>query len=545
MSLLQREVKLAMARLVANRVQQKLGARQIADRVILKVGQVPVPAATTGAGGPPRVPQVDSEISGPTMPGGAAPRRTPPRPAPALETAPATRQAPASTSDSWYDLDGVTIDRPEEPPTHTTPSSPASAGQGWASPEFSEALRSAQSGQGWTARDEVLSRYRSNPAQLAQVERRLREGITPQEIMQEGGQYYVEPVVSPAAREAAVNRYQQLTGMMQQAGTALSDAIAQHGQQSSQAITARRRFDELQQRTERARAATRYQVDEQLAPQPQIRETIESEEATRPRPDQTLTTSPTPATQPEQDATPESPEQANAEAQEALTSPPPVPEDDAAMMAQNAAQMLEMDPNDPGLEAAMRGSVDEAAASFANDVVSRTTPGFMDWMTSNWQNLLVPAGIAAIAIGGVAGGTAGRIGQVLGLLAAGYGGYDLYQRWNNLAADPSQISDPTEQARIRFIQGAVQQAVLQAQQEGGQPFGDPAAATQAAAAETGLSQDQAAQWMQQAQQAVADARLMVGLGFTGQLRERVRQSAHEQFAPVYESIRQAQGGQQQ
>jgi len=58
--------------------------------------------------------------------------------------------------------------------------------------------------------------------------------------------------------------------------------------------------------------------------------------------------------------------------------------------------------------------------------------GMVDWLTSNWKTLLVPGGLLLAAFGGNAATT------MLGLAAAGYGGYDLYNRYQYMHSPQGQ-----------------------------------------------------------------------------------------------------------
>lgn len=69
--------------------------------------------------------------------------------------------------------------------------------------------------------------------------------------------------------------------------------------------------------------------------------------------------------------------------------------------------------------------------------------GFTDWLTSNWQNFLIPGGIALALFGG-------NVGKVIGALAMGAGGWNLYQRYKNISGE-SPTSKLVQKAALETL----------------------------------------------------------------------------------------------
>jgi hypothetical protein len=65
------------------------------------------------------------------------------------------------------------------------------------------------------------------------------------------------------------------------------------------------------------------------------------------------------------------------------------------------------------------------------DEATKNNPtGVTDWLTKNWETLLVPGGLLLAAFGG------NSMTTMVGLAAAAYGGYNLYGRYNYLQSKP-------------------------------------------------------------------------------------------------------------
>ncbi len=102
--------------------------------------------------------------------------------------------------------------------------------------------------------------------------------------------------------------------------------------------------------------------------------------------------------------------------------------------------------------AAQKGVADvEQATPGTADAKGAT--GWQDWLTNNWQTLLIPAGLIGVAFGG-------DIGKVLGVMSLAAGGYNLYERYNRLTDPENQFNAP--------LTWAIQQAAKQVD-ENGQP----------------------------------------------------------------------------
>jgi len=183
----------------------------------------------------------------------------------------------------------------------------------------------------------------------------------------------------------------------------------------------------------------------------------------------------------------------------------------------------------------LQGAATKEVAEISSSITENPDSGFGDWITSNWQNFLIPAGMLAMLFGG-------RIGQVLGIIAVGAGGYNLYSRYNNLVADPNKATDPAEKARLTDIQKAIAASMrMKDEHDNRVPLKDPNAGfrlywdeafkeadllsktpEERTALEQRLNANQA-----DIVQALQDMKLIAGLGFTEQIVERVKTGAND------------------
>ena len=114
------------------------------------------------------------------------------------------------------------------------------------------------------------------------------------------------------------------------------------------------------------------------------------------------------------------------------------------------------------------------------DTINKATPtdsdakgatGWKDWLTENWQTLLVPAGLVAAAFGG-------NVGKAIGVLAMAAGGYNIYERYSRLTDPKNKFNAP--------ISAAIQSAAKQVDAEGtASPFHDLDLAAKQAAEQFG------------------------------------------------------------
>jgi hypothetical protein len=143
--------------------------------------------------------------------------------------------------------------------------------------------------------------------------------------------------------------------------------------------------------------------------------------------------------------------------------------------------------------------------------------GFLDWVTENWQTLLLPAGVIAMFFGG-------NIGKVVGVLAAAVGGMNLYDRISTLTGDPAKNPDTA------MSHAAIKHAMSQVDDKGGPtPFSNINAAAEAAVA--GVSNPtERAQRLATVQRSLRDMQVLIRLGFgesiTNRIREQVKESAN-------------------
>lgn len=166
------------------------------------------------------------------------------------------------------------------------------------------------------------------------------------------------------------------------------------------------------------------------------------------------------------------------------------------------------------IERQLQPGADAAAAEYqrALDKGIAENPqesGFSDWLTSNWKNFLVPAGALAFMFGG-------NTGRLLGALAMGYGGYDLYDRYKNLA-DPSSTSG-------KLVQSAVTDLLEYTDPQTGEPAPlSPQGVNQIARQ---YSQQYGEAAGQDVRQGLRDFGFLARYGFRDQLAQGIQNAAH-------------------
>jgi hypothetical protein len=222
----------------------------------------------------------------------------------------------------------------------------------------------------------------------------------------------------------------------------------------------------------------------------------------------------------------------------ASTQPPALPDEGKAPNTVAAAVEAANDPKQ--FEEALkqhkakfdadRGAITQETAAIADAVVKNPAgSGFGDWVTSNWQNFLIPAGILAFAFGGTVGGEKGDIiGKVLGALAIGAGGYNLYKRYGNITEDPEQAEPGSaRRAELEDIQAGIRTALFQQKDDGTKaPFYNPAAAYDELVAGAGGNPEVLKRLEANKAsiiQGIQDVRLAAGLGFTDKIIAKLKQ----------------------
>ena len=157
------------------------------------------------------------------------------------------------------------------------------------------------------------------------------------------------------------------------------------------------------------------------------------------------------------------------------------------------------------------GVIDAKSQEVINAVTSlHTDPaqqtGFGEWITQNWQTLLVPGGALLAMFGG-------RVGQVLGVMAMGVGGFNLMDRYNRLTNPGSQYADAVGEA--------VMMASQQTDSEGNlAPFSDRAAIAQQVAEKYGLDP-------RKINESLTDLTFLASMGYHEQIAERIRNQADQ------------------
>jgi len=185
------------------------------------------------------------------------------------------------------------------------------------------------------------------------------------------------------------------------------------------------------------------------------------------------------------------------------------------------------------IEEARKG-VGEGTSEVAKDIERKTVEGvvenpnatgFTDWIKENWQTALIPAGLIAMTFGG-------NIGKVLGALAVGAGGYNLYERYNRLTNPKNKYHAPTLEA--------IQTAANQTDEQGNPaPFSDLEAAAEQIAERRG-DEDLAPAL----RSTLHDYTFLAGHGFMDQIRKSMAQAPANLTSSLFGPGQQAQQPQQ-